>query len=78
VCCGSRSLSGIGRDDHWQLTKDPIPTGEPIRAICPLQNFLKDRRRKPDGISVFESFGEQLDFDQIVTAQIRDPHRRVD
>jgi hypothetical protein len=33
-------------------------------------NFLKDRRRNPDGRSVFESFGEQLDFNQIVTAQV--------
>ena len=68
VRCTARSLSGIGCDDHWQFAKHPIPTGEPIRAICSLQNFLQDGRRKPDGRSVFESFGEQLDFDQIVTA----------
>ena len=30
----------------------------------------QDRRRNPDGRSVFESFGEQLDFNQIVTAQV--------
>jgi hypothetical protein len=68
VRCAARSLSGVGRDDHWQFAKHPIPTSEPIWAICSLQNFLQDRRRKPDGRSVFESFGEQLDFDQIVTA----------
>ena len=63
-----RSLSGVGCDDHWQFAKHPIPTAEPIRAICSLENFLQDRRRKPDGCSVFESFGEQLHLGQIVTA----------
>ena len=64
----ARSLAGVGCDDHWQFAKHPIPSSEPVRAICSLQNLLQDRRRKPDGLSVFEGFGEQLDFDQIVTA----------
>ena len=68
VGCAARSLAGVGRDYHWQLAKHPIPTAEPIRAICALQNFLQDRRRKPDGLSMFKSFGEQLNFDKIVTA----------
>jgi hypothetical protein len=68
VCCASRSLSAVRRDHHWQIAKHPIPTREPIRAICSLENLLEDRRRKPDGLSMFESLGEQLDFDQIVTA----------
>jgi hypothetical protein len=33
-----------------------------------LENLLEGWRRKPDGLSMFESLGEQLDFDQIVTA----------
>ena len=64
----ARSLAGVGCDDHWQLAKHPIPTGEPIRAICALQNLLQDRRRKPDGLSMRESYGEQVNLDQIVTA----------
>ena len=68
VRCASRSLSRVGRDDHWQFTKHLIPTGEPTRTICSLQYFLQDRRRKPNGRSMFKSFGEQFDFDQIVTA----------
>jgi len=48
----------VGCDDHWQLAEHPIPTSEPLRA----------RRRKPDGLSMFESVDEQINFDQIVTA----------
>jgi hypothetical protein len=68
VCCASRSLSAVGRDHHWQIAKHSIPTCEPIRAICSLENLLQDWRRKPDWLSMFESLVEQLDFDQIVTA----------
>jgi len=68
VRCTSRSLAGVWRDYHRQFAKHPIPTVEPIRAIRTLKNFLQDGRSKPDGRSVFESFGEQFDFDQIVTA----------
>jgi hypothetical protein len=64
----SRSLAGVWRDYHRQFAKHPIPTVEPIRAICTLKNFLQDGRSKPDGRSVLESFGKQLDFDQMVTA----------
>lgn len=68
VSCPARGLSGVGCDDHWQFAKHSIPSVEPIRAIRSLQNFLEDRRREPDRLSMFESFGEQLDFDQIVAA----------
>ena len=68
MCRAARSLSGIGRDDHWQLAKYSMPMREAIRAICSLQDFLQDRRRKPDRLSVFESFGEPFDFEQIVAA----------
>ena len=68
MSCAARSFSCVWRDDHWQFAKHPIPMGEPIRAVRSLQDFLQDRRRKPDGLSMFESFGEQLDFDQIITA----------
>jgi len=64
----ARSLSGVGCDEHWQLAKHSVPTSEPISAICSMQNLLQYRRRKPDGLSMFESFGEQFNFDQIVTA----------
>ena len=66
--CAARDLSGVWCDDHWQFAKRPVPSIEPIRAIRSLQNFLQDRRRDPDRLSMFESSGEQLDFDQIVAA----------
>jgi hypothetical protein len=64
----TRSLPTVGRSDHWQFPKRPIPTRKPIRAIRSLKNFLQNWRRKPHGLSMFESLGEPLDFDQIVTA----------
>jgi hypothetical protein len=36
VRCAARGLSGIGRYDHWQLAKHPIPAGESLRAGCTL------------------------------------------
>jgi hypothetical protein len=68
VSCAARTLSCVWRDDHWQFAKHAIPMRESIKAIRSLQDLLQDRRRKPDRVSMFESFGEQLDFDQIVTA----------
>jgi hypothetical protein len=38
---------------------------------------MQDGGRKPDGRSMFESFDEQLDFDQIIAAQVPGPHRRI-
>ena len=66
--CAARGLSGVWCDDHWQFAKHSVPSVEPIRAIRSLEHFLQDRRCEPDRLSVFESFGEQLDFDQIVAA----------
>jgi len=68
MCCAPRGVSGIWRDDHRQFAKQSIPTPEPIRAIRSLQDFLQDRRRKPDGFTSVESFGEPFDHNQIVTA----------
>lgn len=64
----ARGLSGVWCDDHRQFAKHSVPSVEPIRAIRSLQNFLQDRRREPDRLSMFKSICEQLDFDQIVAA----------
>jgi hypothetical protein len=70
----ARGFSRVGCDDHRQFAKHPVPAAEPIRAVCALQDFLQDGGRKPDGCPLFEGFGQQLNFDQTVTAQVRDPH----
>jgi hypothetical protein len=57
MCRATRCLATVGRNDHWQLAKHPIPSGESIRAIGALQNFLQDWRRKPHGLTVFEGQG---------------------
>jgi len=61
--CAARTLSGIWGDNHRKFAKHPIPSCEPVWAICSLQNFLQDRRCNPNSISMLERFGEQLDFD---------------
>src|SRR5271170_5957085 len=71
TACG---FSRVGYDDHRQFAKHTVPTSKSIGAICSLQNFLQDGWRKPDRRSMFEGFGEQLDFDQTIAAQVRDPH----
>jgi hypothetical protein len=74
----ARSLSTVGRNDHWQLAKNPIPTYKSIRAIRALQNLLQNWRRKPHGLPVFKGHSKQLNLDQIITAQVCNPHGRVD
>jgi hypothetical protein len=74
----ARSLATVGRNDHWQLAKNPIPTYKSIRAIRALQNLLQNWRRKPHGLPVFKGHGKQLNLDQIITAQVCNPHGRVD
>jgi len=71
----ARGCASVGFHDNRQLAKHPTPTREPIRTFGSLQNFLKDRRRKPDGLLTFKRSGEQINFEPTFTAQERDPHR---
>jgi hypothetical protein len=64
----ARGLSDIGRNQHRQLAKHPIPAVESLRAVCTLKNLLQDWRRQPNGASLFEGFAEQLNLNEHVTA----------
>jgi hypothetical protein len=76
--CAARCFPSVGCDHHWQLAEYPIPARESVRAISALENFLQNRRREPDWLSLFQGFGEQHNFDEVVTAEVRNPHRRID
>jgi hypothetical protein len=51
-----------------QFAKHPIQSVESVGTIRSLQYFLQDWRCKPDGLSMFESIGEQCDLEQIIAA----------